>query len=423
LAGLFLIVLIAGEIAFSTPMIRVDAHTLPDQASRLNRRSQRSQLDPLLRKAQDQGRVRVLVQLDLAFKPEGALRSELTRWQQRLAIERAQERLTKRIQAFDGSIVRRFRSVPLVTLEVGQAVLADLADNPAVASVEEDVPVPATLMDSVPLIGGDLARGMGYSGAGQVAAVLDTGVDGEHEFLEGKVISEAEACFSTTSDTYGASSLCPNRLDQQTGPGAAQYCDTGIDGCSHGTHVAGIAARSGASFSGVARDAQIMAVQVFSRFDGTTCTDYGLASPCILTFASDQIAAMEWVYDHRTDYSIAAVNMSLGGGEYSSHCDGDSRKTIIDTLRSVGIATVISSGNSGHRVALGAPACISSAISVGSTTKSDQVSSFSNVASFLTLLSPGSSIYASVPENGYAYFSGTSMAAPHVTGAWAVLKS
>ena len=48
-----------------------------------------------------------------------------------------------------------------------------------------------------------------------------------------------------------------------------------------------------------------------------------------------------------TTYNIDAVNMSLGGGQYSSHCDTDSRKQIIDLLRGAGIATVISAGNSG----------------------------------------------------------------------------
>lgn len=71
---------------------------------------------------------------------------------------------------------------------------------------------------------------------------------------------------------------------------------------------------------------------------------------------------------------------------------------------------------------MGAPGCISSAVSVGSTTKTDQVSSFSNSASFLSLLAPGSSINSSVPGNQFAVFNGTSMATPHVAGAWAILK-
>src|SRR3990172_12027950 len=110
-----------------------------------------------------------------------------------------------------------------------------------------------------------------------------------------------------------------------------------------------------------------------------------------------QISALEWVYEQRTSYSIASVNMSLGGTQkYTGYCDTNPLKSYIDNLRSVGVATVISSGNSGFRDGLGAPACISSAISVGATSKLDDVEYYSNVASFVSLLAPGS-IWSSVP--------------------------
>ena len=96
-------------------------------------------------------------------------------------------------------------------------------------------------------------------------------------------------------------------------------------------------------------------------------------------------------------------------------------------MRAANIATVIASGNGGQAGAISFPACISSAISVGSTTKQNAISSFSNSASFLSLLAPGSSITSSVPlayaASGFGTASGTSMATPHVAGAWAVLKS
>src|SRR5262249_44428086 len=103
-------------------------------------------------------------------------------------------------------------------------------------------------------------------------------------------------------------------------------------------------------------------------------------------------------------------------------CDGEPEKAIIDTLRSVGIATVVASGNDGSPTALSSPACISSAVSVGSTTKADVVSSFSNVTPLMSLFAPGGSILSSGAGGGFAVLSGTSMATPHVAGSWAVLK-
>src|SRR5262249_49098603 len=164
-----------------------------------------------------------------------------------------------------------------------------------------------------------------------------------------------------------------------------------------------------------------MAVQVFSKF--TAVADCGLFNtPCVGAYTSDLIAGLERVYAVHGTRNIASVNLSLGGGSFTAPCDGEPEKPIIDSLRAVGIATVIAAGNDGSRSALSAPGCISSAISVGSTTKTSVLSSFSNIAAFLSVLAPGSSIVSSVPGGGYATASGTSMATPHVTGVMALFK-
>ena len=184
--------------------------------------------------------------------------------------------------------------------------------------------------------------------------------------------------------------------------------------------MAGIAAGSGASFDGVAPDANLIAINVFSRFTGSDCGTE--PSPCALSRASDQIKGLERVMALRSTLRIAAVNMSLGGGKSTSNCDGDPRKAAIDNLRSSGIATVISSGNDAFADGVSKPSCISSAVTVGSTTKSDVMSTLSNSSPLVELLAPGGSINSSVPNNGFGLKSGTSMAAPHVAGAWAVLR-
>jgi subtilisin family serine protease len=122
---------------------------------------------------------------------------------------------------------------------------------------------------------------MGYSGAGRTVAILDTGVDKTHPFLSGKVVSEA--CYSTNSAT--TTSLCPGGVSQSTAAGSGVNCPTSIGGCNHGTHVAGIAAGKGATFSGVAKDASIIAIKVFTQFN--TVADCGGTAPCILAYSSD----------------------------------------------------------------------------------------------------------------------------------------
>src|SRR2546429_67446 len=374
-------------------------------------------------RARAEGEVRVLVELLLPSGrvAEGAVPNQARALYRQETTDPA-SRLLSRLTQHPHRVLRRYVTAPLIALEAGPTALQALdASSSLVKRVTEDRIHTPVLLDSVPLIGADKAWAQGFDGTGLVVALIDTGVDSAHQFLAGKVVEEA--CYSTTS-AQRSTTVCPNGADEQIGTGAGVYCPLELEGCWHGTHVAGIAAGngtpSGLPIWGVGRGASIMSVQVFSRFDGFF--DCGGSPPCIGAYTSDILAALERVYALRTKHPFAAVNMSLGGGLFSSTCDDQPYKPFIDNLRAAGIATVVASGNNGAIDRLSAPACVSTAVSVGATTKDDQVADFSNVAPFLSLVGPGVSIISSFGGGGFAIASGMSMAAPHVAGTWAVLK-
>lgn len=388
--------------------------------------------DSLLERVRAGEHVPVIVGLDIPFQPESELPGVQAVQEQQAAIAQAQQALRARLAAFALESVEEFRSIPYMALVVDEATLLALAHDPAVRSIKQDHLQDSVLANSVPFIGAPLAWEIGYAGAGWSIAVIDAGVESSHSFLSNKVV--AEACFSTSQQipAYTISSLCPNGEEVQIGSGAGVNCPTSLDGCEHGTHVAGIAAGKGEESSGVARDATIIAINAGSLFSSDNfliCADLDMPAPCSVHrySSSDVISALEHVYNLRTEHKIAAVNLSLGSGGYTSveACDADhpAYKAIVDNLRSAGIVTIAASGNNGFINGMSSPACISSVVSVGSVSQSDNVSGFSNSASFLDLLAPGSFILSSVPGNTYDFISGTSMATPHVAGAWAVLKS
>ena len=430
----------SGSSPLPTPTIKAPDATPPGSAGQrpgayLSKSA--DDYDALSQRATQRGVIRVIVALDASFRPEGALSAPQAD-RQRLDIAQKQQRVLDRMATGRATLVKRFKFVPFMVVEVDAAGLESLAAQSEVIGLYEDLPVPPLespmfpiaqedpvpplLSSTIPLIGANNAFSSGFTGSGQVVAVLDTGVDKTHPFLSGKVVSEA--CFSTTSAGSSSTTVCPNDQEVDTSSGSGVNCPLAVDGCDHGTHVAGIAAGNGSGFSGVGKDANIIAIQVFSRIDDSV---FCQGSPtCAGAFPSDLILGLERVFELRSSFNIASVNMSLGAGLESSACDDGvdaATKAAVDNLRSAGIVTVAASGNDGSSTGISSPACISSVVSVGATNDSDAVASFTNCNSLLDVHAPGVSVNSSVPGGGFDTFQGTSMATPHVAGAWALARS
>lgn len=255
------------------------------------------------------------------------------------------------------------------------------------------------------------------TGDGVTIAVVDSGVDLEHEDLANKVVAEV-SCIGAAGDA----TRCEGRAQDDNG---------------HGTHVAGIALAATGNdrgIAGVAPDADLMAVRVLAN----SCDDTG----CSATGSSDDVAAgIRWAADHGAD----VINLSLGGGTLQgalgcSFCDA------VEYAWGKGAIPVIAAGNDS---VLPAGFADEHAVIVTATTRGDARASYSNASSGLLrtarwpISAPGgeaetaasdcatggtpkgvlSTYWVTEHRNEYACLAGTSMAAPHVAGSLAVLLS
>ncbi|MFJ2767578.1 S8 family peptidase [Streptomyces sp. NPDC087300] len=255
----------------------------------------------------------------------------------------------------------------------------------------------ASLDKSVKQIGADKAWDAGYDGKGVKIAVLDTGVDATHPDLKDQVAAEKNFTGSADAkDHYG-----------------------------HGTHVASIAAgtgaKSGGKFKGVAPGAKLISGKVLS--------DEGYGED------SEIIAGMEWAAAEKAD----VVNLSLGGGDTPGV---DPLEATVNKLSAdKGILFAIAAGNDGMPGSVGSPGSADAALTVGAVDDDDKLADFSSQGprvgdgaikpdvtapgvDITAAAAPGSVIEKEVGQNpeGYLTISGTSMATPHVAGAAALLK-
>ncbi|MEP6471029.1 MAG: S8 family serine peptidase, partial [Acidobacteriota bacterium] len=311
-----------------------------------------------------------------------------------------------------------YESFSLVAGRATRDGVVRLANRPDVAWVILDETrhrFQVTPQASQTLIRSDAANAAGLTGAGQAVAVLDTGVDYTITQLGGGAFPNAKVVGGM--DT----------ADEDSDP---MDCD------GHGTSVAGIIAGP----NGVAPDAKIVAIKVFPSSDTTnsTCKD--------TAFVSDIIQGINFVISHRAEFHIGTINMSLGAepdaDTDAGYCDADepAEAVAIDSAVAADLAVVVSSGNGLKQHSLAAPACISSAISVGAVysinsalvrwgdctdepVTPDLVTCFSNSNTNLSLLAPGA-FWNTVGKGGRTVpnFGGTSASAPAASGAFALLR-
>jgi subtilisin len=375
-----------------------------------------SSFAPLIAKANTDGSVRAVVGLQVLWTAEGRL-SAAERIRQRDELASAVKTVLATMQGQRYRVLRKYPTLPLLGLDVSPSALAALQRGGRVAKIEEDRPIPPDLAQSVPLVEADDTAALGFGGQGESIAILDTGVDATHPFFGGRVVAGCDA------------SLVVCQLDDPASISLAAPCTytPNTNACQHGTHVAGIAAGAngtfnGTTFSGVAPKANIVAIKVASPVsDIATCTKGSPPwdIPCPAAYDTTAIWGLIQVDWWNPTFHFAAVNFSFGSA--GGPCPDFAWLPAVGELWSKGIPVVVSSGNDGIKNGLASPACTPGIVSVGNTTKSDTVNSTSNSSQLLSLLAPGTGIVSSF-NGSYAALSGTSMAAPHVAGAFAVLR-
>ncbi len=338
----------------------------------------------------------------IALQVEAPLGTESSRAE----IVNAQAVVLERLEPGTFEVVYAYTWVPGLALRLSSSAADALRRMPEVRAIDLDVGGEGSLAQSGPHIGADVVHRQGVTGREVKVGVIDTGADTDHPDLIDDLVAGACRC-NTGVD------CCP------TGGSVGDTLASAEDDNGHGTHVTGIVTGRGVRAPvGIAPDAKVVVVRALNdnRFDST----------------ADIVASLDWLKSQHPD--AVAVNMSLGtfnrlradcdlaAPDYSPPSFVINFGSAVEVLRQVGVVSVVAAGNDSDETDLPVPGCLSNVITVGATEGStDVVASFSNSNATLDVWAPGVDVRSAYLEGGTRRLSGTSMAAPHVTAALALV--
>ena len=324
------------------------------------------------------------------------------------------------LSAPDLLLKRKYLTINAFSGTVSAEGLAKLADDPDVERIVPNREVHAFLAESKAVTNASetwklVYNGTNLTGSGETVCVIDTGVDYTHPNMGG--------CTSTSNLNDGSCAKVPGGYD------FVNTDQNPIDDHNHGTHVAGIVASANETYRGIAPDARIIAIKAL---DSAGNGVFG-----------DVAAGIEWCTYNASLFNVSVISMSLGTSTvYSSYCDDTSgyetTKAAIDAAIAKNISVIAASGNGVSTTGISSPACIRNATAVGATydanvggvvysactdatSATDKITCFSNRNNLTDLLAPGALINSLLRGGGIDEQSGTSMAAPMVAGAFALV--
>ncbi|MFX1298659.1 MAG: S8 family serine peptidase, partial [Promethearchaeota archaeon] len=302
-----------------------------------------------------------------------------------------QNSLITPISTLGGKILQNYFIINALLVEIPLQALPQLAELSQIARIEPDYTLHLQLDVSQPIVTNTTAPGWNYlyNGSGVIVAVCDTGINKNHPALVGRVIAEASFIGGTPDDSNG-----------------------------HGTHVAGIIASNDSTYHGIASEVSLVNVKIMNS--------EGLGQ------TSDLIEGLEWLFNG-TGPGADIINLSAGTDEIDPDGESSLARFIDAIVSQYGIVWVNAAGNSGSsglEVPGDAINCISVANFDDHDSRNPSVWTINGLSSRGPTLdgrkkpdiaAPGTDISSCDLASGFVEKTGTSMAAPHVAGAAALL--